>query len=133
MGCQRGDVSLVPAQQTGWFYKVSAAGTVGGVSFSVGDDIYAIANNASTATYAGNWAKMEGGITLSEIVAALGFTPLSVANNLSDLASAPTALTNLGFSAKNACRPRRTAGVWRGGRNGRAAVEIRPGRLADGT
>lgn len=59
--------------QTGWFYKVSVAGTVGGVFFSVGDDVYAIANNASTTTYANNWLKIEGTLTLAEIQAAVGF------------------------------------------------------------
>ena len=43
--------------QIGWFYYVSVAGTVGGVSFSVGDNIVAIVDNASSSTYAGNWSK----------------------------------------------------------------------------
>lgn len=60
--------------QTGWFYKVSVAGTVDGISFSVGDDIYAVTNNASTTTYASNWLKIEGSITLGEVQAAVGFT-----------------------------------------------------------
>lgn len=45
------------AAQIGWFYYVSGAGTVDGVSFSVGDNIVATADNASTSTYSGNWSK----------------------------------------------------------------------------
>lgn len=44
---------------TGYTYKVTGAGTVDGVDFQVGDTIYAIANNASTTTYAGNWVKVD--------------------------------------------------------------------------
>ena len=69
--------------QVGWFYYVSVAGTVGGVSFSVGDNIVAIADNASTSTYAGNWSKhdqtdavtavvgLNGSITKSGLLSAL--------------------------------------------------------------
>jgi hypothetical protein len=45
------------AAQTGWFYYVSVAGTVDGVEFAVGDNIVAIVDNASAATYAANWSK----------------------------------------------------------------------------
>lgn len=45
--------------QTGWFYTVSVAGTVDSVSFEVGDRLIAIANNASTTTYAANWTKLD--------------------------------------------------------------------------
>lgn len=62
------------AALTGWFYKVSVAGTVNGVSFSVGDDVYAVVDNASATTYAANWLKVEGSITLAEVQAAVGFT-----------------------------------------------------------
>ncbi len=61
-------------RKTGWFYKVDVAGTVDGVSFSVGDDVFAVVDTASTATYAGNWLKIEGRLTLAEIQAAVGFT-----------------------------------------------------------
>lgn len=60
--------------QTGAFYKVTVAGTVDSVAFSVGDDIYAVTNNASTSTYSGNWLRIEGTLTLSEIQSAVGFT-----------------------------------------------------------
>jgi len=85
--------------QTGYFYKVSVAGTVNGVAFDVGDDIYAVVNNASTSTYAANWLRIDGVISGSEVTAALGYTPLSPGNNLSDLGSVATARTNLGLVA----------------------------------
>lgn len=62
------------AAQAGWLYRVSVAGTVDSISFSVGDSIYARVNNASTSTYAANWQKSEGIITEAEVAAALGFT-----------------------------------------------------------
>ena len=48
------------AAQTGWFYNVSVAGTVGGVAFSVGDSVIAKTDNASTTVYATNWVKKDG-------------------------------------------------------------------------
>jgi hypothetical protein len=59
--------------QTGYFYKVSVAGTVDGKSFDAGDEIFAIADDASVATYGGNWLKIEGSISLAEVQAAIGF------------------------------------------------------------
>lgn len=43
------------AAQAGWSYIVSVGGTVDGVAFVAGDRIIAIADNASTGTYAANW------------------------------------------------------------------------------
>ncbi len=69
--------------QTGWFYYVSGAGTVNGISFTVGDNIVATTDNASTSTYANNWSKhdqtdavqavvgLTGSITKSGLLAAL--------------------------------------------------------------
>lgn len=58
-------------RKTGWYYVVTVAGTVDGVSFSVGDGLYARVDDASTTTYAANWVKVEGSLTASEILAAL--------------------------------------------------------------
>lgn len=66
--------------QTGHFYRVSVGGIVDGVAFTAGDNLYAIADNASTTTYSGHWLKIEGGITLSEVQAAVGFTFGSLAS-----------------------------------------------------
>lgn len=54
------------AAQTGWQYRVSVGGTVNGIVFTAGDDILAIADNASTTTYAANWLK--GDNTDSDVV-----------------------------------------------------------------
>lgn len=45
--------------QNGFYYEVTGAGTVGGISFDVGDAVVAIVNNASTSVYAGNWFKSD--------------------------------------------------------------------------
>lgn len=45
--------------QAGDSYIVSVAGTVNSVSFNVGDRIIAIADNASTTTFAANWFKAD--------------------------------------------------------------------------
>lgn len=45
--------------QAGWSYIVSVAGTVGGIPFAVNDRAIAIADNASTSTYASNWHKAD--------------------------------------------------------------------------
>lgn len=47
------------AAQAGSSYIVSVAGTVDGVAFSVNDRVVAIADNASTGTYAANWLKLD--------------------------------------------------------------------------
>lgn len=41
----------------GGFYYVTVAGTVDSVEFSVGDNLVATTDSASTTTYAGNWSK----------------------------------------------------------------------------
>lgn len=63
------------AAMKGWFYRVSVAGTVNGIAFTVGDGIYAQVDSASTTTYASNWQKAEGIITSAEVIAALGYSP----------------------------------------------------------
>jgi len=60
---------------TGWFYKVSVAGTQdlgnGSTLYTVND---AVVYNGTT------WDKVEGAMTSAEIIAALGFTPENAAN-----------------------------------------------------
>lgn len=63
----------------GYFYKVSVAGTVGGQPFDVGDDIYAIVNNASTSVYAANWLIVQGVLSSAEIIAALSNASIAYA------------------------------------------------------
>jgi hypothetical protein len=58
--------------QTGWFYYVSGAGTVNGVSFAVGDNIVATTDNASTSTYASNWSKHDQTDAVQAVVGLTG-------------------------------------------------------------
>ncbi len=58
--------------QTGWFYYVSGAGTVNGISFAVGDNIVATTDNASTSTYAGNWSKHDQTDAVQAVVGLTG-------------------------------------------------------------
>lgn len=66
-------------RKTGWFYKVSVAGTVDGQLFTVGDDLYALVDTASTSTYAANWLHVEGSITSAEVIAALASASITYA------------------------------------------------------
>jgi len=58
--------------QTGWFYYVSGAGTVNGISFTVGDTIVATTDNASTSTYASNWSKHDQTDAVQAVVGLTG-------------------------------------------------------------
>ena len=58
--------------QIGWFYYVSVAGTVNSVAFNVGDNIVAIADNASTTTFAGNWSKHDNTAAVQSVVGLTG-------------------------------------------------------------
>ncbi len=58
--------------QTGWFYYVSGAGTVNGVTFAVGDNVVATTDNASTTTYAGNWSKHDQTDAVQAVVGLTG-------------------------------------------------------------
>jgi len=58
--------------QTGWFYYVSGAGTVNGVTFAIGDNIVATTDNASTSTYAGNWSKHDQTDAVQAVVGLTG-------------------------------------------------------------
>lgn len=59
----------------GWFYRVSVAGTVNSISFTVGDSIFATVNGASSTVYSGNWQIIEGDV-LASFVARDGSTPI---------------------------------------------------------
>lgn len=52
----------------GYVWRASGSGTVDGQRFDAGDEIVAIADNASTSTYAGNWMVVQGTIDAADIV-----------------------------------------------------------------
>lgn len=56
----------------GWFYTVSVWGTVDGIVFNVDDRLIAIANNASTTTYAGNWTILDATDAVTSVFGRVG-------------------------------------------------------------
>lgn len=70
--------------QAGDSYIVSVAGTVDGVDFEVGDRIVAILDNASTATYANNWLKLDYTDKVSSVAGKTGVVTLD-ANDVAEV------------------------------------------------
>lgn len=68
------------AAQAGASYIVSVAGTVGGIAFSINDRLLAIADNASTATYAANWLKLDYTDQVLSVAGRTGAITLQVAD-----------------------------------------------------
>ena len=75
--------AIAAGAKLGWFWKVDTAGTVSGVTFTVGDSLFALVDSPSSSTYEGNWLKVEGTMTAAEIIAALGYTPVTDARTIS--------------------------------------------------
>lgn len=79
------------AAQAGNTWRVSAAGTVDGVAFNVGDRVMAIVDNASTTTFAANWFhedytdRVE---SVAGLVGAITASALRTALNVADGATA---------------------------------------------
>lgn len=73
--------------KAGSFFIASSAGVVNGINFDQGDQLFALVDGASSSVYAGNWRKIEGGISLAEVQAAVGFTFGSLAASSSVTAS----------------------------------------------
>ena len=72
--------------QAGWFYYVSVAGTVDGVSFAIGDNIVATVDNASTTVYASNWSKHDQTDAVSSVNGNVGAVVLD-ADSIAETAS----------------------------------------------
>jgi len=99
--------------QTGWFYYVSVAGTVNGISFAVGDNIVATTDNASTSTYAGNWSKhdqtdavqavvgLTGSIDKSSLLSALNVEDGADVTDATNVAAAGALMTTGGSVTGN--------------------------------
>lgn len=68
---------------TGWTYHVTVAGTVDGVAFSVGDRILALADSASTTTYAANWLKLDYTDAVLSVAGKTGAVTLTTADIIS--------------------------------------------------
>lgn len=64
------------AAQSGYTYIVSAGGTVDGEEFTANDRILAIADNASTTTYASNWHKLDYTDAVSSVAGKTGAVTL---------------------------------------------------------
>ena len=78
------------AAQTGWFYYVSVAGTVGGIAFVAGDNIVATTDNASTTVYAGNWSKHDQTDAVQSVAGKVGAVTL-VEADITDFGTYSTA------------------------------------------
>ena len=82
--------------QTGWFYFISVTGTVDGVEFTVGDNIVALTDGASTSTFAGNWSKHDQTDAVQAVVGLTGSiskSSLLTALNVQDGATITNATT----------------------------------------
>tara|TARA_R100000951_G_scaffold36292_3_gene31033 strand:+ start:9832 stop:13371 length:3540 start_codon:yes stop_codon:yes gene_type:complete len=99
--------------QIGWFYYVSVAGTVSGVTFDIGDNIVATTDNASSSTYAGNWSKhdqtdavqsvvgLTGSIAKSSLLNALNVEDGADVTDTSNVASSGALMTTGGNMTGN--------------------------------
>jgi hypothetical protein len=79
------------AAVTGWSYIVTTGGTVDGVVFTAGDRIIAVADNASTTTFAGNWFKADYTDQVLSVAGKTGAVTL-VAADISDTSANGQAL-----------------------------------------
>ena len=83
------------AAQIGWFYTVSVGGTVDSVEFTANDAIIAIADNASTTTYASNWSKRDTTDAVQSVVGQVGaVTAQQIATAIDADATAENTLRN---------------------------------------
>lgn len=87
------------AAQAGWSYIVSVAGTVDGVAFGVGDRIIAIADNASTATFAANWFKADYTDQVLSVAGRTGAVTLAAADITDASANGRSLITAADYAA----------------------------------
>ena len=85
----------------GWFYYVSTAGVVDGISFDVGDNLVSLVNNPSTTIFDDNWSKHDQTDLVQSVAGKVG----SVILNSGDITDFQTAVsTNIDVSANTAAR-----------------------------
>lgn len=87
------------AAQAGWSYIVSIGGTVDGVVFTANDRIVAIADNASTGTYAANWHKLDYTDQVLSVAGKTGAVTLAAADITDASANGQAILTAANYSA----------------------------------
>lgn len=68
------------AALSGWAYIVTVAGAVDGVSFAEGDRLIAIADSASTTTFAANWFKDDNTDQVTSVAGKTGIVVLQIAD-----------------------------------------------------
>lgn len=68
------------AALSGWAYIVTTGGTVDGVSFAEGDRLIAIADSASTTTFAANWFKDDNTDLVTSVASKTGIVVLELAD-----------------------------------------------------
>ncbi|MEO0859235.1 MAG: hypothetical protein AAFY65_01380 [Pseudomonadota bacterium] len=66
--------------QAGWVYRVTASGTVDGITFDTGDNIIALVDNAPTNSYADNWLKEDFTDNVLSVNGQTGAITLTAAN-----------------------------------------------------
>lgn len=90
--------------QAGESWIVSVGGTVGGVVFTANDRIVAITDNASTATYASNWHKMDYTDAVLSVAGKTGAVTLAKAD-ITDFSDGDYATAAQGALAATAVQP----------------------------
>jgi len=81
----------------GYYYKVTADGTVDSMDFVVGDTLFAVTDSASTTTYANNWFKVDNTDGVNSVNGQVGAVVLDNSDlnlNLLDLTDTPSAYTS---------------------------------------
>lgn len=92
--------------QAGDSYQVTTGGTVDSTAFSINDRIIAIADNASTSTYASNWLKADYSDVVASVAGltgAIGSAALLTALSLDNVLKSDTSdriETSMGFAIK---------------------------------
>lgn len=88
--------------QAGDSYIVSVGGTVDSVAFAAGDRVIAIADNASTTTYASNWFKADYTDAVTSVAGRTGAVTIAAADITDASANAVSLVTAADYAAMRA-------------------------------